>query len=77
MTQIQLSLPDELAEAASKAGLLAPEAMQAMLQDKLRAEGMVSLEKAWAKAGDSEPSEADEAMIAKAIREVRTTRKAA
>jgi hypothetical protein len=77
MTQIQFSLPDELVEAASKAGLLAPEAMQAMLQDKLRADGMASLKKAWANAGDSEPSEADEAMIAKAIRDVRATRKAA
>ena len=77
MTRIQLSLPDELAKAASKAGLLAPDAMQAMLREKLRAEGMASLERAWAKAGDSEPSEADEAMIAEAIRQVRANRNAA
>lgn len=77
MAKIQLSLPDELAKAASQAGLLASEAMQAMLREKLRAEGMASLKAAWTKAGDSEPSEADEAMIAEAIREVRATRKAA
>lgn len=76
MTRIQLSLPDELADAASKAGLLAPEAMQAMLRDKLRAEGMASLQKAWAKAGDSEASAADEALITEAIRKVRAYRKA-
>jgi hypothetical protein len=77
MTRIQLSLPDELADAASKAGLLAPEAMQAMLRDRLRAEGIASLKKAWAKAGDSDASAADEALITEAIRKVRADRKAA
>lgn len=38
---------------------------------------MASLKKAWAKAGDSEPSEADEALIAEAIRPVRADRKVA
>jgi hypothetical protein len=74
---VQISLPEELAKAASQAGLLAPEAMQELLREKLRSEGMASLKKAWAKAGDGEPSEADEAMIAEAIRQVRATRKAA
>jgi hypothetical protein len=68
MTNIQLTLPDDLAKAASEAGLLAPEAMQAMLREKLRAEGMASLEKAWAKLGDVEPSAADEKLISEAIR---------
>jgi hypothetical protein len=71
MTIVQLTLPDNLAKAASKAGLLAPEAMQAMLQEKLRAEGMAALEKAWAKADDVEPSAAAEKLIAEAIRAAR------
>ena len=77
MTRIQLSLPDELAKAASQAGLLAPEAMQAMLREKLRAESAEQLKAAWAKAGDAEASSADEQMIAEAIRKVRAERKAA
>ncbi|MBK6708430.1 MAG: hypothetical protein IPG54_13460 [Sphingomonadales bacterium] len=71
MTKVQLSLPDELAKAAAAAGLLAPEAMQAMLREKLRTEGMAALERAWAKSGDVEPSVADEKLIAEAIRAAR------
>jgi hypothetical protein len=71
MTNVQLTLPDELAKAASEAGLLALEAMQTMLREKLRAEGMASLEKAWAKAGDVEPSVVEERLIAEAIRAAR------
>jgi hypothetical protein len=54
--------------------LLAPEAIQ---REKLRSEGVASLEKAWARAGDAEPSKADERLIAEAIRKVRANRKAA
>jgi hypothetical protein len=71
MTKVQLSLPDELAKAAAKAGLLAPDAMQAMLREKLRAEGMASLERAWAQSGDADASPADEMSIAEAIRSAR------
>jgi hypothetical protein len=67
MTKVQLSLPDELAKAAGEAGLLVPEAVQAMLRDRLRTEGLASLEMAWAKAGDTAPSEADERLIAEAV----------
>jgi hypothetical protein len=71
MTNIQFTLPDELAKAAAEAGLLAPEAIQAMLLEKLRLEGMAELEKAWVKAGDIDASPADEELIAEAIRAVR------
>lgn len=73
MTRIQFSLPDELAKAASQAGLLAPEAMQAMLREMLKAKGMISLKKAWTRSGDIELSEPDEAMITDAIRHARRT----
>jgi hypothetical protein len=71
MANVQLTLPDELAKAATEAGLLAPEAMQAMLREKLRAEGIAALEKAWAKSGDPEASPAEEKQIAEAIRAAR------
>jgi hypothetical protein len=77
MTRIQLSLPDELAKAASKAGLLAPDAMQAMLREKLKAESAEQLEAAWSRSDVAEASAADEQLIAEAIREVRAARKAA
>lgn len=68
MTKVELSLPDELARDADKAGLLAPEALQKLLREKLRANGIASLEKAWEQAGDGELSEVDERLIAEAIR---------
>ena len=76
MTKVQFSLPDELARDAEQASLLAPEAMQTMLREKLRIESMARLEAAWSQADDAEASPADEQMIAEAIRKVRSTRKA-
>ena len=51
--------------------------MQAMLHDKVRAESAERLKSAWAKAGDTDASPADEHLIAEAIRKVRAERKAA
>ena len=36
MTAVTLEIPDDLAQEAGEAGLLAPEAVQAMLRDQLR-----------------------------------------
>ncbi|MFM7532638.1 MAG: hypothetical protein ACKO5J_09175 [Rubrivivax sp.] len=36
MTNVQITLPDELARKADTAGLLSPEAMEAMLREQLR-----------------------------------------
>jgi Arc/MetJ family transcription regulator len=38
MTRIQIDLPDATAQAASKAGLLTPEALVGLLNDALRRE---------------------------------------
>ena len=38
MITVQISLPDALAQEASKAGLLAPEKIERMLRERLRAE---------------------------------------
>jgi hypothetical protein len=41
MTTVRITLPDELAREAERAGLLAPEAIERMLRDRLKA-GRVS-----------------------------------
>ncbi len=38
MTTVQITLPDALAQEATKAGLLAPEKIERMLRERLRAE---------------------------------------
>ena len=38
MTTVQITLPDALAQEATKAGLLAPEKMERMLRERLRQE---------------------------------------
>ena len=38
MTIVQITLPDALAQEATKAGLLAPEKIESMLREELRAE---------------------------------------
>jgi hypothetical protein len=38
MTTVQINLPDALAQEATKAGLLAPEKIERMLRERLRAE---------------------------------------
>ena len=40
MTTIAISLPDDLAAEAREAGLLAPEALRALLEEKLRREAV-------------------------------------
>ena len=68
MKEVRISLPDDLARNAERAGLLAPEAMQALLRDKLREDAIENLRQAWSRMGDEEPSPEDEALIAEAIR---------
>lgn len=43
MTTIQITLPDQLAEEAARAGLFASERIEALLREQLRAEGIVRL----------------------------------
>ena len=38
MTTVQITLPDQLAQEAQRAGLLAPEKVEQMLREQLRAE---------------------------------------
>ena len=77
MTKVQFSLPDELARAADEAGLLAPEALQKLLREKLRADSIAALDKAWSHSRGGEISAKDDRLIAEAIQQVRAARKAA
>lgn len=49
MTTVQITLPDQLAEEAAKAGLLAAEKIEALLREQLRAEASERLGEAMAK----------------------------
>ena len=46
MTTVQITLPDQLAQEAQRAGLLAPEKVQQMLREQLRAERIERLAQA-------------------------------
>lgn len=43
MTTVQITLPDQLAKEAERAGLLSPEALESLLREKLRAQSAVDL----------------------------------
>ncbi len=47
MTTVQINLPDELAQKAASAGLLLPEAMEAMLREQLRRRAGEALQAMW------------------------------
>jgi len=46
MTTVEITLPDQLAQEAQRAGLLTPEAMERMVRTQLRAEGIEKLRQA-------------------------------
>ncbi len=43
MTTVQITLPDQLAQEAQRAGLLAPESIERILREQLRAERIARL----------------------------------
>lgn len=49
MTTVEITLPDALALEAAKAGLLAPEKIERMLRERLRAERIEAMQAARAK----------------------------
>jgi hypothetical protein len=71
MTKVQFSLPDTLARDAAKAGLLAPEALEAMVRERLKADAFKSLH-ALRNAMGEEPITPDmQAEVAQTVRAVR------
>lgn len=79
MTRIQIDLPDATAQAASKAGLLAPEALAGLLNEALRREAGRKLLAAAKRVHDADIAPmSDEEIVAevKAVRQARRAREA-
>lgn len=71
MTTVQIQVPDELAQQAQAAGLLAPEAMAAMLRERLKKQAGEALRATWERMPQEELTPEIEQMI---VDEVRVTR---
>lgn len=77
MTTVQITLPDDLAQNAQQAGLLAPEAVEAMLRAQLKARSLDGLFEAMDRMADVEPSEGMSAEeVAEEIHRMRAERRA-
>lgn len=71
MTNVQITLPDELARMADTAGLLSPEAMEAMLREELRRRAGEELQAMWQRGpSDGLTPEVEQAIVAE-VRKVR------
>jgi len=71
MTTVQVSLPDELAFKAANAGLLAPDAMEAMLREQLRRRAGDELQAMWRSAPQEDLTPEIEPEIVAEVRKVR------
>lgn len=71
MTTIQITLPDDLAQKATEAGLLSTGAMQHMLQEELRRRATETLRDAWARIPTEELTAEVEQEIVEAVRSYR------
>jgi len=74
MTNVQITLPDDLARKADTAGLLSPEAMEAMLRDQLRRRAGEELQAMWqCGPADTLTPELEQEIVAE-VRKVRADR---
>jgi hypothetical protein len=76
MTTIQLSLPDDLAQKATKAGLLSAEAIQDMLREQLRRQAGETLREAWNRLPKDELTPEVEQEVVEAVRAYRAEQRA-
>ena len=76
MTTIQLSLPDDLAEKAMKAGLLSAEAIQDLLREQLRRQAGETLREAWSRLPKEELTSKVEQEVVEAVRAHRAEQRA-
>ena len=76
MTTIQLSLPDDLAEKAMKAGLLSAEAIQDLLREQLRRQAGGTLREAWSRLPKEELTPEVEQEVVEAVRAYRAEQRA-
>jgi FKBP-type peptidyl-prolyl cis-trans isomerase (trigger factor) len=75
MTTVQITLPDELAQEATNAGLLSAEAMEAMLREQLRRRAGKALRGVWRRAPQAELTPEIEQEIVEEVRKVRAERR--
>lgn len=75
MTTVQIQLPDELAQDAQAAGLLAPEAIERLLREQLRKQAGEALRDMWAHMPDEELTPEIEQMIDEEVQAVRAERR--
>ena len=75
MTTVQITLPDELAQKAATAGLLSPEAMEAMLRDQLRRRAGEQLQAMWQRMPFEALTPEIEQKIVEDVRKVRAERR--
>jgi hypothetical protein len=75
MTCVQINLPDELAQKAASAGLLSPEAMEAMLREQLRRRAGDALQTTWQRAPQEELTPEIEQEIVQEVRKARAERR--
>ena len=75
MTTVQITLPDELAQTAANAGLLSPDAMEAMLREQLRRRAGDDLRAMWRRAPQDELTPEIEQEIVDEVRKVRAERR--
>ena len=66
--ELKLNLPDQLAREAKAAGLLTPEAMEAMLREQLRKQAGEALRTMWARLPREELTPEIEQEIVKKVR---------
>lgn len=71
MTTVQITLPDELAQKAASAGLLSPEAIEAMLREQLRRRAGEALQSIWQRLPAEEITPEEQEQIAEEVRQVR------
>jgi hypothetical protein len=75
MTTVQVELPDMLAQSAQAAGLLTPQALEAMLREQLRRRAGDALRTTWASEPPEELTPEIERMIDEKIQAVRAQRR--
>lgn len=75
MTTVEITLPDELAQEARAAGLLAPEAIERILREQLRKRAGEDLRTMWTRPPDEEITEDRMQEIVEAVNAVRSARR--
>lgn len=75
MTTVQITLPDELVQKATSAGLLSAEAMEAMLREQLRRRAGEALHAMWQRPPQEDLTPQIEQEIIDEVRKVRAERR--